>query len=282
MNSDSANLEAKSKPHYLQENFTTKLSSYANDEQDRIRWAFQPCGFTSIHSLPFPAVGSGGVQEGIELPPFRMGRPSPLFTNFVYLSEPYGLADELKILERKQQAELQQNIAGETPFVPASDRFSAKYEGMYKYVPEPADAVRDVQMRQKWLTEKKILGVPFLPPGGQKSLEKPTRALLTDALTQLYRLLCNDWEEAQPTVFTTEEDIIVIYFSLAHIANVAGIVAYMNVLATRNDIISKYDLQKVTQGWGMRTEDNHLMFALQPPWVRGKTYIAATSPSELL
>ena len=46
----------------------------------------------------------------------------------------------------------------------------------------------------------------------------------------------------------------------------------MNVLVQRNESICAYDLRRVTEGWGMQTDDSHLMFALRPPWVKTKTY----------
>ena len=59
-------------------------------------------------------------------------------------------------------------------------------------------------------------------PITQGTLEKPTRAMLTDIMAHLYRILSDDWEEASPTVFTTEEDLIVIYFNVVTIRNLEG------------------------------------------------------------
>lgn len=46
--------------------------------------------------------------------------------------------------------------------------------------------------------------------------ERPTRAMLTEMLTHLYRILAEDWEEAQPTVFTTAQWPSVLAYFPAH------------------------------------------------------------------
>eukprot|EP00906_Rhabdomonas_costata_P005536 RCo008272 len=261
---------SKVKARYLEGNLAQKFSTFNSEEQDRVRNAFRPTSFTSIQSLPQTYGGPGDYPAGRVSPaPFKAGRAAPLFTEFTYSAEPYSLVDELRAVERMDGQARQQAIAGDQPFRPVGQNFTAKHEGVYPYVPEPFEAVKDEATRQRWLAEKKVLsGAPFLPAGGTKALEKPGRAMLTEILTSLYRLLCEDWEEAQPTVFTTEEDLIVIYFNLALMKSVAGIQAYMNVLEARNEVIRGYQLQKVTSGWGLQTEDNHMMFTFRPPWVR--------------
>jgi hypothetical protein len=273
---------ARSKPRYLDQSFSAKLVTYVNEDQDRIRNAFNPCSYTTIQSLPSdPALRGGKADpDGIGhagAPPFRTGRAAPVFTEFTYQSDPYSLVDELRSMQRKQDILRQQEIAGDVPFIAGATQPRAKYEDSYKYISEPYEAAKDDRARQKWLTENKILGAPFLPSGTTKALEKPTRALLTDIMTKLYRELCEDWEETQPTVFTTEEDFIVVYFSLAQTRNIPGIQAYMNVVESHSELFAKYELQKVREGWGIRTEDNHLMFTFRPPWVRTKALPENTS-----
>ena len=65
--------------------------------------------------------------------------------------------------------------------------------------------------------------------------EKPSRALLTEILTSIFKQLDDDWNDAQPTVLSTQEDIIVIYFSLENTPQ-SALLAYMNVMSNRNGL----------------------------------------------
>lgn len=280
-----ADSSAKSTPHYAKPITSQRLPEYTNEEQDRVRNAFHPGSYQSISALPpyvnpdFVSRSRVSMLEGQAHNggghTMKCGRAPAFFMEYEYMSEPFGLADELRSQERAQKAAQVAEIAGgETVFKAPGVLHKAKHEGNYPYIPEPYDAYQDEQMRQKWIEEKKILAGPFIPGTGKGVLEKPSRAMLTDIMTHLYRILSDDWEEAQPTVFTTEEDLIVVYFNLKAIKNPDGIKSYMNVFALRNDAVCSYDLRKVTEGWGTHTEDNHLMFALRPPWVRTKAYMS--------
>ena len=268
-------------PHYAKPIVSQKLAEYANEEQDRVKNAFNPANFVSIGSLPSyvnPAFASQhriSMLEGGQGGSMKCGKAPAFFMEYEYMSDPYGLADELKSQDQAEKEQIRQQISGDRPFVAPGSCFQAKHEGTAPYVPEPYSTFQDEVLRQKWIHEKKVLPGPFLPVAGKGVLEKPTRAMLTDIMTHLYRILSEDWEDAQPTVFTTEEDLIVIYFSIKAIRNPDGIRSYMNVLTLRNESVCSYNLRKVSDGWGTETEDHHLMFALQPPWVRIRAFASA-------
>eukprot|EP00996_Jenningsia_fusiforme_P001474 NODE_2354_length_1222_cov_32.161978_g2148_i0.p1 GENE.NODE_2354_length_1222_cov_32.161978_g2148_i0~~NODE_2354_length_1222_cov_32.161978_g2148_i0.p1 ORF type:complete len:313 (+),score=53.69 NODE_2354_length_1222_cov_32.161978_g2148_i0:145-1083(+) len=268
-------------PHYLTENYSTKLATDGTDEQDRIRNAFHPGSFQTISSLPKyiqPDFAAKSRAEALERQSLgvtgimRAGKAPSYFLEFEYIPEPYGLVEELSAMDKALSQAKQQAIAGDAPFVAPGTLKKAKFEGAATHVPDPYDAPREEQLRQRWLSEKKIIGGSFLPTATRPNSAKPSRASLTDMMTHLYRMLCDDWEEAQPTIFTTEEDLIVIYFNQASVPNSASVSAYMNVLAQHNAQIHEYGLSKVPEGWGMQTDDGHLMFALRPPWVRNRRY----------
>eukprot|EP00667_Euglena_gracilis_P016399 EG_transcript_17146 len=256
-------------PHYVRPTAASQKLESCTDDQDRVRNAFHPCSYTTISSLD---VGRGRPGEYPGPSGLRCGKAPQFFSEYEYVSDPYSLADELQSEERRQRLRKMQAVGNGQPFTTPGPLYQARYETAFEYISEPFDAFKDDSLRRKWLDEKKALAGPFIPAGSKGTLERPTRAMLTEMLTHLYRILAEDWEEAQPTVFTTEEDLIVTYFNLQEIRNPDGIKAYMNVLADRNETLVVYDLRRVPEGWGMLTDDNHLMFALRPPWVKPKHF----------
>eukprot|EP00668_Euglena_longa_P011845 GGOE01014265.1.p1 GENE.GGOE01014265.1~~GGOE01014265.1.p1 ORF type:complete len:318 (-),score=97.72 GGOE01014265.1:119-988(-) len=256
-------------PHYVRPTAASQKVESCTDDQDRVRNAFHPCSYTSISSLE---VGRSRPGEYPGPTGLRCGKAPQFFSEYEYMSDPFSLADELQSEERKQLLKKMQAVGNTKPFGAPGTLYQARYETAFEYISEPFDSFKDDTLRRKWLDEQKALAGPFVPAGSKGTLERPTRAMLTEMLTHLYRILSEDWEEAQPTVFTTEEDLIVTYFNLQEIRNPDGIKAYMNVLADRNDALAVYDLRRVPEGWGMLTDDHHLMFALRPPWVKPKRF----------
>ena len=162
---------------------------------------------------------------------------SSTFNHFEYIPSDYNLVDEIKAQEKKIAKERQVSISGNTPFVPPSATHTLR--GLFSdpsYQPDPFDSLRNDSIRKKWIDDSKALAGPFRPAGIDKLGEKPSRALLTEILTALYKNLDDDWYDAQPTVLSTQEDIIVIYFSLEN-ASQAALLAYMNVLSQRNGLL---------------------------------------------
>ena len=275
--------DTKRIPGYAKPNLSSKLPASLGCQHETIRAAFAPGSYTSISDL-----GKGPtalekdfnrVNENSQS--FKAGTYKGLFTEFEYSASPYDLNSELQCRERRQHHSIVGAIAGTAPFVAPGNSTTMKYEGTYSYDTDPFDTIKDEALRGKWMEERKVLAGPFIPSGRDKSLSKPSRTLLTDIMTNLYRVLSSDWSELKPTIFTTAEDLLVIYFFIENLKSTHGLLAYMNVMVRRSSLTERYDLRKVNEGWGIKTEDSHLMFALRPPWVKEKNFTSfEASPVE--
>eukprot|EP00760_Papus_ankaliazontas_P034951 PhM_4_TR7560/c0_g1_i2/m.61987 len=297
-------------PHYALPNVSSRLPEYSNIGAEAVRAAFVPNSYRTISQVRLARAGadkstvagssvSGASGDAVGLlgtmnaPAFKAGNGERgLFSEFVYESSPYDISYKLTSQERKLHEEQTSRVSAK-PFVvqsttttmfgqhnasdlmsnnmSASDGVASASAG--SEARDPFDAVRDEQFRTKWLEEH--TNRPFLPSGRDKALQKPTRALLTDIMTLLYRALCEDWNDAHPTVLATSEDLIVVYFSKEGVKNEAGLKAYMSVFVRRNHIVVSYDLRKVNEGWYVETGDGHIMFTFRPAWVRQRAFLAA-------
>jgi hypothetical protein len=287
-------------PHYALPNVSSRLPEYVNADQEAIRAAFVPNSYRTISTVRVqkaqagieadPMHNNSSMLATIDAPAFKAGNGERgLFSEFVYESSPYDVTALMTSQSRKLHDEQMKQVSAR-PFVvqsahsvlfgksaqqPGGD-LSGSGSGTSSVVGsrDPFDAVRDDEYRHKWLEEHR--SKPFLPAGKEKPLAKPTRAMLTDIMTHVYRVLCEDWNEAHPTVLATSEDLIVVYFAKDGIKNEAGIQAYMSVFARRNDVVLSYDLRRVNEGWNVATGDGHLMFTFRPPWVRQRSFLAGS------
>ncbi|KAH8620019.1 hypothetical protein ERJ75_000107200 [Trypanosoma vivax] len=117
------------------------------------------------------------------------------------------------------------------------------------------------------------------PPERTSRLESPfvigcggvqhqrTRDLLIDCARELYYTIVRDWEEAEPKVVFSAEDLIVVYINLQRVRRTAAVLRYMNNVLIWGDVTREFRLSKVHEGWGIVTEDGHLMYTFRPPWV---------------
>ena len=291
-------------PGYARPNLSSRLPGALGCEHEAIKAAFAPGSYTSISDLGRPLMdgqdawgrggggGGGGASDlpmsagamdaslaASQLPPsggFKVPAKKGCFAEFEYSPNPYDLEGEVRARERKAHHERMQEIAAGQPFVAPGSTEKEKYETCFPYEADPFDTVKDAVLRGKWLEERKVLAGAFLPPGKDKALSKPSRALLTDMMAQLYKTLYEDWEELMPTVFNTAEDLVVVYFDTSSVKpqHKHGILAYMNILAKRGPVILRHDLRRVNEGWNVSTEGNHTMYAFRPPWVREKKFTA--------
>lgn len=257
-------------PGYARPSVSSRLPDYANKQAEVIRAAFVPGSYTSISSI------QGGTLSNGEPAPFRAGGAAGgTFSEFAYMCSPSDLTDEERTRLRRAHEEKQRLIAGSQPFFAGYSVEKQKYEDtVYEYIPDPYDAKNEKDRQLKFLGESKALSRPFIPPGRDKALEKPTRVLLGDVMTALHNNLQADWPDAEPTVLSTAEDLIVVYFSTERARNAQGILTYMNNALRRNQTIQEFDLRKVPEGWDIVTEDNHLMYTFRPPWVRVRNFLS--------
>ena len=262
-------------PSYAKPSVTARLPSYSNQQAEAIRAAFVPNSFVTIGSL-------GRNIDGTELPGFKAGHASrTTFSDFVYTCSPYELTEQANSLSREEHEEKLNQIGKGQPFFAGYNNYKAKYETFQvEYMSEPYDLRAEHERQARWIAESKAIAGPFLPPGVEKSLEKPTRALLGDIMTALFRTIAEDWPEAQPTVLSTAEDLITIYFLAERVKSPQGLLAYMNNSLRRNEAVIEYELRKVPEGWHVTTKDNHMLYTLRPPWVKPRAFVPPQSAGE--
>jgi hypothetical protein len=269
---DGAPSHASTVPSYARPNVTSRLPEFSNQNNEAIRAAFQPNNFRSIQGLNTHAMDNGAFRSGAS--------GATAFSEFAYVSSPYDLGDEAKVLDRHDHEDRMRHIGGDQPFFAGYNAVKLPHEqidGEFEYAADPYSGAQEARTRERWLSESRQLSKPFLPAGVQKALSRPSRAMLGDAMTALHRTISEDWPEAQPTVLSTAEDLIVVYFVLERIKNPAGVNTYMNNALRRNEAVVEYDLRKVAEGWSLATEDNHLMFTFRPPWVRPRAFLATAA-----
>jgi hypothetical protein len=265
-------------PAYTRPIIANLLPEYTNAHAEAIRQAFLPTSFRTISSLH-------SVDPSVEgKPAFHVPKTNATFSDFEYSCSPYEAEQEFNAQSRKESLAKQRKIAGDQEILAFRTAFPAKkdkYDPLWDtpFLSEPYN-----EADQAALTREKMLKAatekPFVPPGVQKSIGKPTRALLNDAMASLFRCLAEDWPDAQPTVLTTAEDLIVIYFPLERIRNPDGVTTYMSHALRRNEVVLEFDLRRVVEGWNVKTDDGFLLFTLRPPWVKARNFIKAAQQEE--
>lgn len=254
---------------YMQPIISSRLPEYSNSVAQGIRAAFAPNSFVTIASLGHTN-DVGTMQPGL-----KAGHSShTTFSDFAYQCSPFDLNDELRAQQRREHQEKMAAIAEDQPFFAGYSTFKAKFEAFgVEYISEPFDLAEQRAREARWAAELKNLDKPFLPPGVEKPLSRPTRAMLGDVMTSLFRTIAEDWPDVQPTICATSEDLIVLYFLLERVKSQDGLLTYMNNALSRNDAIIEGELRKVPEGWHLLTEDRHIMYALRPPWVRPRQFL---------
>lgn len=259
---------SNSVPSYARPIIASRLPEYTNQAAEAIRAAFIPNSYKSLQALSNPSA--------IDLAPFRAGGGSTTFSDFVYECSPFDITVEQRAKE-KQEHEARMRAISYDDFLPSNSLAGKmKYEDYaFEYMSDPYDGHREHDRHHKFVESTKCISKPFVPAGAEKPLERPTRILLGDIMATLYKQILADWPDAQPTVLSTAEDLIVVYFKTDRVKSSKGVLAYMNNALRRNDAVMQYDLRKVQEGWDILTEDRHLMYTLRPPWVKAQKFLAA-------
>lgn len=156
------------------------------------------------------------------------------FSEFEYIPTEYALADEIQKQKHLRDMEKMKEIGNGKVFNPYNKN-CVDVSKSYEYIPSPFDALKNDTLREKCIHQSKILAGPFIPTGREKIEDKPTRALFGDIMTKVYKEVQNDWPECSPTVLSTEEDFIVIYFDISSDPELQhALVPYMNVFINSN------------------------------------------------
>ncbi|ORC90481.1 uncharacterized protein TM35_000082790 [Trypanosoma theileri] len=142
----------------------------------------------------------------------------------------------------------------------------------YQLISDPYDRHREIERQQRFISDCKRLGRPFIPSGG-RALERPTRYLLGDCVAALYRTVARDWAETDPMVISTAEDLVVVYMKRNRVRNTGTLLRYMNASLKRSEAVRTFGLQKVPEGWDVLTDDGYIMYTFKPPWVRQRRFL---------
>lgn len=272
---DASEAQSSQVPSYARPIIASRLPEYSNAAAEQIRAAFQSNTYKTIQAL--------GMAPNLDVAPFRAGTGTcTTFSDFAYECSPFDIALETRVRERQEHEERMRHIAA-VDFAPTNPVVGKlKHEDYaFEYMSEPFDGEREHNRQQRFLHESKCLSKPFIPAGVEKPLERPTRILLGDVMASLYKQIVADWPEAQPTVLSTAEDLIVVYFKSDRVKNPKGVLTYMNNVLRRNDAVLQYDLRKVSEGWDIMTEDFHMMYTLRPPWVKAQKFLPAENNKAL-
>jgi hypothetical protein len=256
------------------------LPDFTNAQSEAIRAAFLPQSFRSIQAL------DGDI--GSTLTPtagFKVTAASGAFTEFQYICSPLELADEAATRARLAAVAKERLIGGDHKFnsttLPQRGKHIRDYD--LPLISDPyveASDIAAMEAQDKWLRASATNARPFIPAGAAKLQGRPTRAMLHQCVQSLYRGFADDWPDAEPTVVTTAEELIAVYFPLEQVRNVAAVTTYVNNELHRGEACVQYDLRKVPEGWNVRTDDNHLLFTFRPPWVKHHSFIPQAAAAE--
>lgn len=277
--------------HFRLPNFTSILPTYTNVEQDDIRSAFTVGNHVSLRELPNKIRYNSIINSKIDKSKvnIRSGIPggggrkitkNGLFEQFEYIPSRYSLADEILMKERLEDEAVTLGVGGK-PFVPGSNKLKLKFEnafedkdgniGAFKYMSDPYEAAQNQNLRAKWIEDSKILHGPFIPSGTKKALEAPSRSLLPDICKAIHQVIARDWGDLEFSVQATEDDDVVVRFSLMAVESELGVESYMNCLLKKNDTINDYMLRKVVEDWCTKPGDGYLSFIFRPPWIHTRS-----------
>lgn len=267
-------------PNYMLPNFASILPEYSNVEADQIRNAFSVGNFQSLTKIP-NKLGPNQVwkarQSQIDQNREKTFTPKivtscGLFSQFEYIPTRYSVAEELDATERMESYAKRLEIGGKE-FICSSDTRKLKYQDgfedktSYPYQSDPFEIAHDQELREKWISNKKILHGPFVSAAKRNTLDIPTRKLLPDLLKDIQQVIKRDWEDYVFEVKLTDDENIALRFDVISVDSERGLMAYMNVFARTHAIMSKYSLRKVVDDWNAKPGDGGLYFVFRPPWI---------------
>ena len=259
-------------PHYQVPSLNAILPDYTNRETDLIQQAFSRTSFVSVRDLPTTfrpsataramaakmnnnrrRVDNAGARDAAAARNSTLARDG-LFSTFDYIPSRYSLADELKTKDRLESEARMLDIGGKD-WAPSGLSKRKKYEDIFEnpeyrfpYMGDAFEAAADQKLRSKWIENAKVLHGPFVPTSKKAPLGKPTRAMMPDLVREVHGVIAEVGKHTFE-VMCTEDDHIAVRFQLMDVRSSRGLLAYMNVMAATNHIVSKYQLSKVVEDW---------------------------------
>ncbi len=277
-------------PAYMIPNLASTLPVFSNSEQDYIRRAFQSANYDRISELPdnikeeeVTLARTKHIDDTLNSRYTTVSNSkgtltkTGLFQQFEYIPSRYTLADELASIQRIDSDKKRSTIS-ELDFAPTGTIRKLKHEDGFEvnknfpYVSDPYESAVEQILMSKWSQEEKILCGPFVPSGSDSALADhapgPTSRLsMQEVMESIKKVIQKDWENALFEIFTNKQQEWVIRFDLTSIESETGLSAYMNVFIRCNEEIIAHNLTKVSDQWGCKPDENHIVFTLRPPWV---------------
>jgi hypothetical protein len=100
------------------------------------------------------------------------------------------------------------------------------------------------------------------------------RKHLPEAVGYIKRRLLADWSDINFIIGSNPDDYIELRFEQNIDDAPVGLKAYMNVLVDQDEELTKYQLRKVGEFWGVNSQkssrkkgDRYIYFMMAPPWV---------------
>lgn len=136
---------------------------------------------------------------------------------------------------------------------------------------DPFDANTFEMLTAKWLNDDKMLFGDFKHSIASKGLSNTNRQNLPEMVGYIKRNLLTDWSDINFIIGSNPEDYIEIRLDNDSIDAPKGLHAYMNTLVNSNDVMIKFRLRRVTQFWGLKSDDGQFIYyMLAPNWVHHK------------
>eukprot|EP00854_Cymbomonas_tetramitiformis_P008355 gene8355-9931_t len=212
-------------------NITSILPEYTNAEQDNIMRAFGNANYDAISKLPphlrtheinkMRAQIMDQARQPNAPPAGKATSAHGLFQEFEYIPSRHSLADEIASQERLYNEQKRLEVGAGKEFAPAGNHHKGKHQDGFvegagqPYSVDPYEAGQDLILRNKYWEDSQILAGPFIPAGGDKAISgPPTRLHTRDMINNLTRVIKEDWEYVDISVYANEDDNWVFRFNL--------------------------------------------------------------------
>ncbi|CDW90631.1 UNKNOWN [Stylonychia lemnae] len=288
-------------PHYEVPNLASMLYEYTNKEQERIRQGFRIGNFISLRDLPHE-INPGNVlmtqQQKIEGNLYgpmenrgahvktyvELSYAGGYFSKFDWKPEPFGLFLESQRKGNQEGRDKQLEVHGKVPFYSQPNiQLLPKHISAFQSTSgpdmqaastfygedDPYEATKFEILREKWLSDSKILYGEFKPAHNSQNMKSVNKQHLPEIVGLVKRYLLSDWSDINFVIGTNPEDFIEMRFDAQSLDSPKGLHAYLNNLVNMNEMMLRYQLRRVTEYWGVFGDDGqHIYYMLAPPFIR--------------
>ncbi len=134
---------------------------------------------------------------------------------------------------------------------------------------DPYEASKFEILREKWLSDSKILYGDFKPAHNAQATKSVNKQHLPEIVGLIKRNLLADWSDINFVIGTNPEDFIEMRFDSQSLDSPKGLHAYLNNQVNLNEFLLRFQLRRVTQYWGIFGDEGiYIYYMLAPPWVK--------------